>query len=335
MPQRLSFEHNLHAAWPGLWGGVRVLVAVSGGADSVALLRALARLATAATGTLTVAHFNHRLRGAASDEDELFVAALAKSLKLDFEVGRGDLALPNRMPDGIEAAARQARYQFLTKTAERIGARYVVTGHTADDQAETMLHHIVRGTGLSGLAGMRRVRLLTPAVTLMRPMLELRRADVVAYLAELKQTHRDDATNADRRLTRNRIRHELLPLLGEEYSPAIVDSLLRLGALAGDAQQLIESLAESTLEKMLLSRDERQVILACSFVPTIPPHLLREVFVAIWRKQDWPRQAMGWDQWNQLAELAAAESGPDRAPLMLPGAIRAQKAGETLVLARS
>ena len=137
-----------------------VLAAVSGGADSVALLRAVAALKTGGAGRLCVAHFNHKLRDQA-DEDQQFVVALCKQIGLSCETGASDVAqLAANEGEGIEPAARRARYEFLKQAAGRVGARFVLTAHTADDQAETILHRIIRGTGIAGLAGMSRSRRL-------------------------------------------------------------------------------------------------------------------------------------------------------------------------------
>src|SRR3989304_4412 len=165
------FETRLAGLWPPEeCREVTVLVAVSGGADSVAWLRALVALKTAGAGRLCVAHFNHYLR-AEAEEDEQFVHALCKRFGLPCETGGkdvGQLVLP--ASEGIEETARRVRYAFLNETAGRLGARFVVTAHTADDQAETILHRIVRGTGIIGLSGMARARPLGPA-TLLRPLL--------------------------------------------------------------------------------------------------------------------------------------------------------------------
>ncbi len=332
-PAREPLEQKITQAWPtGLWGQVRVLVAVSGGADSIALLRAMQHLSAPGLGELVVAHFNHGLRGATALADEQFVVTLAGSLGLKCEVGHAASPVAGMMPDGIEAAARSARYQFLVQTAERLGARYVVTGHTADDQAETVLHHIVRGTGLSGLAGMRRMRVLSPAVTLLRPMLDVRRAEVIEYLKMLGQPYRDDESNFDQSLTRNRIRHELVPLLRDSYAPSIVESLNRLASLAGDAQRVIDAAAEALLHGALESAEVDRVVLDCQNFKSADRHLVREAFVAVWRRQDWPRQAMGFQHWDALADMAIAQESV--AAFVVPGAIRAQKTGEQLVLAR-
>src|SRR5262249_9786947 len=145
-----------------------------------------------ATGRLVVAHYNHGLRGAESDADEEFVVALAHSLACECRVGRASqeasLAQAEPLVLASEEASRATRYSFLTEMAKEVGARYVATAHTADDQAETVLHRVLRGTGLLGLAGMPRARALAPGLALVRPLLAVRREQVQAYLAEVNQT---------------------------------------------------------------------------------------------------------------------------------------------------
>ncbi len=271
-------ERKIGEAWPPQrWREMTVLAAVSGGPDSVALLRALDRLRPGVTEKLVVGHFHHGLRGERATADQQFVVDLCRSLGIRCELGQADLS-QRLTGDGLEAAARESRYRFLQETAERLGARYVVTGHTADDQAETILHHILRGTGLSGLAGMRRVRLLSPAVTLVRPLLEVSRREVFEYLGRVEQPFCQDETNLDRSLTRNRIRHELLPLLAENYSPTIVEALLRLGGLAGDAQRVVEKQAEALLEQVVVERDDAHVVFRCEMLRrSRPPRGARDV----------------------------------------------------------
>jgi tRNA(Ile)-lysidine synthase len=328
----LPFDNRLLAAWPAeRWRDLRVLAAVSGGADSVALLRAVVRLRGSSDG-LVAAHFNHGLRGERALADEQFVAELCRSLGVECVRGRAEGAGSHGSGESFEEAARRARYEFLRRAAEQHGARYVATGHTADDQAETILHHILRGTGLRGLAGMKRARPLGPAVTLVRPMLAIRRAEVLEYLAELRQPYREDETNLDQTLVRNRIRHTLLPLLAREYSGSIVESLLRLGALAGDAQRIIEAQAESLLERSLVSCDARRMVIDLRPLAASDPHLVREALIAAWRRQGWPLQSMGWAHWAQLAEMALAADAGEVAPQVFPGAIRAERKGDELVL---
>lgn len=336
MPAFLPFEQKLIAAWPAdRWHGVGVLVAVSGGPDSVALLRAMVRLSGPSTRNLAVAHFNHRLRGEPALADQQFVDSLCRSLAVECVHGAAEGLEAHAPSESLEEAARAARYEFLTRTAEQLGARYVATGHTADDQAETILHHILRGTGLRGLAGMRRVRPLSAAVTLVRPVLEITRVEVLEYLSALEQPFQQDETNRDRTLFRNRIRLELLPLLAREYSGSIVDSLRRLGALAGDAQRVIDALGESLLDRSLVECDAQHVVIDCRQLRPQDPHVVREVLIAAWRRQGWPQQSMGQAQWKLLADMALADERREVAARVFPGAITARRKGVQLWLESS
>src|SRR5262249_35984615 len=156
-------------------------------------------------GRLILAHFNHRLRGGESDADQAFVEQLASELGLQIVVGRveSDLAAGGS-GEGVEGAARRARDEFLTAKAGQSGARYVATAHTADDQVETVLFNLLRGTGLAGLAGIPRLRALAEAATIIRPMLDVTRAEVLDYLQLLGKAYRDDSTNRLEEYTRNR-----------------------------------------------------------------------------------------------------------------------------------
>ena len=336
MPPVNVFERKLADVWPPpRWQTDIVLLAVSGGADSMALLRAMRALKSPGFDRLVVAHFNHHYRGPEADADEQFVVHQCQSLGLGCEIGHGSAAPSDRCGDGLEAAARAARYKFLQRTAEQRGARYVVTAHTADDQVETILHHVLRGTGLAGLAGMARTRMLGPAVTLIRPMLDISRDEVLAYLALLAQPFRVDATNAELQFTRNRIRHELLPLVKRDYSPGVVDSLLRLAHLAADAQRVIDGLALALFERSVVVHDARRVTIDCSVLGSQERHLVRELLLTVWRHQGWPLQSMGFVQWNSLADMALAQSSALEAgssKQVFPGAITAQKRGERLEL---
>ena len=341
-----EFENRLAETWAPLdWGSVTVLLSVSGGADSVALLRAMAALRTAQQanqpGRLVVAHFNHQLRGDASDTDETFVAELARELGLPCEVQRGDpTQLEASGGDGLEAAARHARYDFLGKMAQKWGARYVATGHTADDQAETILHRIVRGTGIGGLAGMARARTLGSAATLIRPLLGFRRAEIIAYLDDLGQSYRTDESNVDTRFTRNRIRHDLLPQLAEQYNPAVVDALLRLGTLAAESQEVIDRLVDDLHTRCVAQPhgEAFRVEIDATALRDRPIYVVRELLLAIWREQGWPLQSMGFTQWDLLAEMLLAPDEEDAASpprkKMFPGGIVAERQGDTLVLWR-
>lgn len=353
-PQPCPFERLVQNCWPVAdWSDRTVAVAVSGGADSVALLWALARLRAAGRGRLVVAHFNHQLRGRESDVDAAFVVELARRLGLGVELGAADEdPIDKPAQDGgrhrSEADARTARYRFLLGAAERVGARYLATAHTADDQAETILHRLIRGAGLEGLSGMSRSRVLSPAVTLMRPMLSIRRSEVESYLRSLGQDWRDDATNRETRFTRNRIRHELLPRLAADYNPAIVEALLRLGQQASAAGEIVRSAARRLLDRANFAPGG-DVRLSIVGLDNEPRHLIRELMVLIWRQREWPLQDMGFDEWDRLASLAVGP--PDRrlsevtsldpsadpqseCSITLPAAIRAVRRNNEIILSR-
>ena len=209
-----------------------------------------------AKGPLIVGHFHHGLRPQQADADQAFVESLCQDLGVPCETGSADVRkIAAQQGDGLEAAARELRYDFLLRDlAERHGARYLVTGHTADDQAETILHRIVRGTGLRGLAGMPRARSLSPAVSLLRPLLTLSRSAVHAYLAAIEQPYCSDESNSDPAFTRNRIRNQLLPLIQEEFNPQAIPAILRLGQLAGDVQQTRGSTCRASANRLYRPR---------------------------------------------------------------------------------
>ncbi|NLE37858.1 MAG: tRNA lysidine(34) synthetase TilS [Pirellulaceae bacterium] len=323
---------QLARAWPPeQWQDVTVLIAISGGADSVGLLRVLATLKRTGTGQLQAAHFNHNLRGSESDADEAFVVDLCKQWGIPCRTGRATRSLKDYSAgEGLESAARQARYDFLRQAAADAGARYLATGHTADDQVETILHHVLRGTGIAGLAGMARCRPLGEATTLIRPLLSVRRAQVIEYLATLRQPFRDDSSNAETRFTRNRLRHELLPLLAEQFNPEIDEALLRLGGLAGEVQSIIDGLVEELVGDAETPVADRRIIDAAE-VAGKPPYLVRELLIRLWRDQGWPRQSMGYAEWDELADMLLRGRSAKK---MFPGGVLVERVEDRLVLRR-
>ncbi|HUQ69788.1 MAG TPA: tRNA lysidine(34) synthetase TilS, partial [Planctomycetaceae bacterium] len=176
--------------------GARVLVAVSGGIDSVALLRAACAARDGLGLQMVVGHYNHRFRGDAADADAVWVASLAQRLGLDCEIGVADRVAESSVASVPEESARHERYAFLTQLALDRQCVAVLTAHTADDQVETVLHHVFRGTGLTGLHGIPTDRPLTEGVRLIRPLLDVPRSMLEQYLVDIGQDHRTDATNA-------------------------------------------------------------------------------------------------------------------------------------------
>ena len=218
--------------------GDRVGVAVSGGADSVALLRVLLELRAELGLVLSVVHLNHCLRGSESDGDEQFVRELAAFHDLPFFSVRRDVsAYATEKKLSVEAAARELRYQYFEELLRKGEFNKLATAHTLDDQAETVLLRLLRGSGLRGLSAVR-PRLLVKDVAeqvcgaIIRPLLSTRRERAVAYLAELGQEWHEDATNKNLQYTRNRVRHVLVPLLEKEFNPAATEKLAELAEIA-------------------------------------------------------------------------------------------------------
>lgn len=233
--------------------GDRVVAAVSGGGDSVAMLHVLAELARPLGCELHVAHLDHGIRAEASAEAR-FVAQLAARLRLPATIELADVPTLRAAAGGsLEHVARSARYDFLHQVARRLGAQAIATGHTADDQIETVLHNLLRGASLRTLGGMsisRPVVQRSP-IRIIRPMLRVSRIEVLSYLAENSIDFCSDASNADLSFTRNRIRHELLPLLEARFNPSVGEAILRAADAARAAARIVDPWVDEFLPHVL------------------------------------------------------------------------------------
>ncbi len=236
--------------------GDRVGVAVSGGADSVALLRLLETIRSPLGVTLLVVHFDHGLRGEESTADRRFTEELARAQGLDFVCEGVDvLAAAAKQKWNLEDAARRLRYAFFERLVGQGRATRIAVAHTADDQAETVLAHLIRGTGLGGLAG------IYPSVgAIVRPLLGERRLTLREYLASLGQTWREDSSNLDERRLRARIRRRLLPLLERDFSPQAAKHLASLAELAREEGAFWDALVENCFCALVTKTDDRRSI---------------------------------------------------------------------------
>ncbi len=292
--------------------GGRVVVALSGGPDSVALVHLLLELQ--ADGELLVAglaHFNHQLRGADADADEAFCRTMAASLDLPIEVGRGDVrALARDERRSVEDAARAARYAFLEHAADRLGAEVIAVGHSADDQAETFLLRLIRGAGARGLAG-----ILPKSGRVVRPLIDIPRVDLRQYTAGRRLDSREDTSNADLGIPRNRVRHELLPYLQREFSPGISGVLAREAAIARDDEDHLQREAIDLAASIVLtSRDTVDVDTAA--LTSLHPALASRVVRLAMEAQS-PGTFIGFDHIERLLRFAR-DGGPGSA-MSLPG----------------
>jgi tRNA(Ile)-lysidine synthase len=304
--------------------GERVLVALSGGADSVALLFILRELERDGHVQIAgAAHLHHGLRGAEADADETFCAALAARIGLPFVSERADVAaLARAQKRSVEDAARTARYAFLERAADGLGAHAIAVAHTKDDQAETFLLRLLRGAGTRGLGGIR-----PRAGRVFRPLIEIDRADLRAYLAALGETWREDVTNADVTIPRNRVRHELIPYLESRFSPAATSVLAREAALARQDEDFLHDRAIDLAQRIVLTSERGVTGLDAAALAQAPRALSSRVARQV-LEQHAGSKSVSFDHIEQLLALAG-EAGP-RA-ISLPGQT-AVRTGGTIVV---
>jgi tRNA(Ile)-lysidine synthase len=240
-----------------------ILVGVSGGPDSVCLLHLLTQLSKELSFNIIVAHINHQLRGKESDRDEEFVRKLCRKWKLKFvskSVNIRRFKKPGK--SSIEEIAREKRYEFFGKLAQKYLATKIVLGHHADDQIETILMRLLRGAGSEGLAGIRSKRFFGhihiehghsdhhEPTYIVRPLLEITRIEILDYLNEKKLSFREDSTNTDTAFLRNKIRHKLIPYLEKEYNPQLRKSLLRTADILAKEEEFWETIISSFLRNL-------------------------------------------------------------------------------------
>lgn len=327
MNSTARIQRAISEAWPiQTWHGSSVVVAVSGGADSSVLLEALFQIRPD-PDRLIVAHFNHALRGDASDADQAFVESQAARLGLKCVVERANAAVTSNTS---ENCLRKMRHLFLKNVAIGHHAKWIAMAHHADDQLETFLHHLLRGSGPSGLAGIQTFRAMDSGIEIARPLLRVRRTDILEYLTEQKQAYRVDSSNALSDYTRNRIRNELLPWLRTFASSDSLDQrLLQARELIAEEHAVMKELADRWLSKVGYDVDEDLVVASQGhFSVPIPMcrnepwTIVREALVMIWHRMEWPLREMNHKQWRRvqkLIELASQTNHPKR--LELPGLI--------------
>lgn len=307
-----------------------LLLAVSGGLDSLVLLN-LAVLATAhEPRRLAVAHLNHGLRGAAGQTDACLVQTAAANHQLEcFCESLPEGSLKSASRGSLEEAARTARYEFLERTARENQFQFVAVAHHSDDQAETVLLNIARGTGLGGLKGMSDRRPLSPVVQLVRPLLDFSRTDLAAFAAERSIPHTQDASNSSTEFARNRIRHQILPLLRESLNPGIDQALVRLARQASEQLTCLDALADQLLEQSVLDCSPSIIRLSRSRLLQSPEPLVRHALIRLWDRQTWPRQRLTAEHWLRTTAILKQNSS-----VSLPEGLQAESRADLLILRR-
>jgi tRNA(Ile)-lysidine synthase len=315
-------EHHLALSGEG------VLVACSGGPDSMALLHLLARIRSSRAPDLRlgVACLDHGLRGEAGAADTRFVEGLARELDLPVRLGRAEVG---KAASGIsvEEAARDARYAFLAETAREMGLRLVATGHTREDAAETFLLRLLRGSGRTGLCGLRPVRALEADLLLVRPLVDVSRAALREFLDGEGLPSRIDATNEDVRFDRNRLRRDLMPVL-EAFSPGAADRLARASQILAVEESYMEAQAAEAAEPLLSGGPGRVWRLNRAGLLRLPaalqPRVLRHALVLA--RGDLRR--IGARHLEALLRVAAGDAGA----VDLPSGWRGEMEGNDLLI---
>ncbi|MCL6610469.1 MAG: tRNA lysidine(34) synthetase TilS [Peptococcaceae bacterium] len=310
--------------------GDTILVGVSGGPDSLALLHLLNRLKDDLQCRLYAGHLDHMFRGEEAEADARLVESLARQWQVPFVMERVNV------PEYIEKhrlspqqGAREVRYRFYRDAAARLGAVRVALGHHADDQAETVLINLIRGTGLKGLGGMPPAR----EGIYIRPLLETRKKQIDEYCREFGIPYRVDSSNLKTVYLRNRVRLELMPLLEEKYNPAVVNSLNRLAEIVRAEDEYLDEAARIALEDAVMSREEGKITLSIEKVNCQPVAVRRRMILAGYRTLAGDGGYPAFEQIDRALEMARGDHF--RGKIELPGGIDLVKRRRFLEMIRN
>lgn len=292
-----------------------ILLAVSGGPDSVCLLHAMTQFVD--NNRLHIAHYNHRLRGKDSDADANHVKTLCEQHGLHFHLGHSDQLSSEQT--GIECRARKLRYDWLTEVARQNGCNWVMTGHSMNDQSETVLHHLIRGTGWRGLRGIapkRRLTITDHSIYVLRPLLTCTRQDVLDYLANHNITARHDTSNEDMKFTRNRIRHQIMPQL-IAIKPDAVKHLAEWADRARSVYRQIRTTSREQYDSIIAFQSHDRLALKLKPMSRNSNAVLQDVLRGMFQSQNWPVDQMNRQRWKELIEVCRGT----RTAVELPGRI--------------
>lgn len=308
--------------------GDGILVGVSGGPDSVALLHLLAARAPACRLHLGVAHLDHGLRPE-SGGDADFVKRMTEGLGLEIHMARVDVAeMRRRLHRSLEEAAREARYEFFRTTAALRGYSKVALGHHADDNAETLILHLLRGSGRLGLGGIRAIR----EGCYIRPLLRATRGDIQDYLRCRDLPFLSDRTNTDSAILRNRIRHRLLPLLEQDFRPGVRAALSRTAEVLAAEEEWIEDLLRPVVDRMISERGPGRLVLVAADLGALPLAAARRIVRTALRRLQGDLRRTGFAHVEQIIHLSRCHGAAG--PVHLPGPVRVWREAGQLVFER-
>jgi len=298
----------------------RVVVAFSGGPDSVALFHLLRSLKKELKLEIYLAHLNHMLRGRESDADAAFVRRIAGRYKVPVFIQAKDIrALAKKEKRSVEDAARKARYGFLLNVARQTGAKKIALGHQRDDQAETLLMRFIRGSGPRGLAGIPPVRRVGNRL-IIRPLIEVSRKEITSYLNQCRIKYRTDSSNLKTDYLRNRIRIKLLPLLEKEYNPNVRQTLFNLVEILRSNYEYIQMLARKGYRDCLKVKGKNAISLSLSKLKCYPPALQSEIIRLLIEQL---KGKIDYKHWQDIEGLLSDK--PTGSVVHLPASLRAEK----------
>ena len=312
-----------------------VLLGVSGGADSMALLHILQGFNREAGWQLHlhVAHLNHQLRGQEAEADAAFVQAAADGLQIPCTIDERDIvALAEKDSVGIEEVGRRERYAFFERTCLKIDAKTVAVAHHADDNAETILHRILRGTGIRGLGGIARSRSLAPGseIRVIRPLLRLSRKAILRYLADAGVVYREDQSNQSNDSMRNRIRNSILPEIERQVNPQVSEALNRLGEQAHWVEEYLAETVHRTFETLIVSRTDQILTLNCDALARKSRIVQTEIIRLAYRSFGLGEQDLSFAHLTSALDLIADPASGKQ--IQLPGGMSIEKRYHQLVV---
>ncbi len=311
-----------------------VLVGVSGGADSVALVHIMKEIAQIFSIKLGVVHLNHSLRGNESDTDERFVVSLSEKLNLPCYTSKEDIAAYKKKHGfSLEEAGRRVRYSFFENIAQREGFNKIALGHTSYDNAELILMYLIRGSGPLGISGIPPVRgIYNTNLLIIRPFIKTTRFDVMEYLSANGLSHVTDESNMDMEYLRNRIRHDLIPELGRNYNPKIVETINRLASIMRSEDEWMENELAPILNKNTLFEENNRIVLSASGINALHPAAKRRITRSAIKKIKGDSRRLSYSHIELVTAQLATDS--DYWSLDLPDRIRITRTGKELIISK-